>query len=113
MNFDIDKNKLDRAVSIEKRIHPNWERFQYVCDRLPEGHILKDHPFVGQYQYFIKSKLGKISIIELPNYFMDNITLWESCSSGTFFSGCKRYISLEEAIEEAKQYLRGDKKPEE
>src|SRR5687768_17852800 len=65
--MEIDKDKLDRIVSIEKRIHPSWEMFQYVWDRLPEGNILKDHPMVGKYQYFLKSKLGKISLIEIPN----------------------------------------------
>ena len=107
--MEIDKDKLDRIVSIEKRIHPSWEMFQYVWDRLPEGNILKDHPMVGKYQYFLKSKLGKISLIEIPNHILEGVTIWETCSSGTFFSGCKRYYTLEEAIEESKKYLRGEK----
>jgi len=104
-------DKLDRAISIQKREHIVWQEWQQYKDKLPVH--MKNHCIVGQYQYLIKSKLGTISIVELPNYFRDGITFWEIYSlEGNLFEDCLRFNTYEEALKEAKQFLRGDKKPE-
>lgn len=106
--MEIDKDKLDRAVSIQKREHKIWIEWQQYKDRLPVH--MRNHCTVGQYQYIVKSKLGTISIVELPNYFMDNVTLWEIYSlEGNLFEDCPRFKTYEEALKESKKYLRGEK----
>lgn len=63
-------------------------------------------PIIGKYQYIIRSPKGTISIVELPNYFRDGVTLWEAyCIEGDHFTDVLRYNSYTEAEIDARRYL--------
>ena len=87
---------------ITKREHHIWSDWQKIKDQV------NTHPssIVGQYQYLIESDKGIISIVELPNYFMDGVDLWEIyCIKGDLFEDIQRFSSYDEALAEAKKYL--------
>jgi hypothetical protein len=58
--------------------------------------------------YIYESDKGdkKISLVELPNYFLDTKTLWEIyCLKGQIFQDIERFSSKEEAEERIKELL--------
>jgi hypothetical protein len=80
---------------VTKKVHPAWLEGEAIG--------LKDPFFplpsiIGKYQYIYESEKGSISLIELPNYFRDGITLWEIYSlEGDLFEDIERFNSKEEA----------------
>jgi hypothetical protein len=65
-----------------------------------------DRPIIGKWQYVIESNRGIISIVELPDYFMDGVTLWEMyCMEGNLFEGERRFMTYVDAEIEARRYL--------
>lgn len=90
-------------ISIEKREHPVWLEYQDFQSNLIKPKLPS---VIGQYQYLVKSEKGIISIVELPNYFSDGITLWEIyCLEGNLFEDVERFHSYDDALEQTKQYL--------
>ena len=79
--------KLEESkVTVEQRIHPGWHK------TIPE--------IIGKHQYIYSSDKGKISLVLLPNYFHDEIDLWEIYSlEGELFEDVERFESKEEAEE--------------
>lgn len=65
-------------------------------NKVPKKFNIK--PPVGEWQYIYSSKKGKISLIELPDYFRDGQTLWEIYSlEGDLFDDIERFDSKEKA----------------
>lgn len=53
---------------------------------------------IGKYHYIYSDKKRIISLIELPNYFHENVTLWEIFSiKGKLFEDIERFHSKKEA----------------
>ena len=74
-------------MEIEKRRHLIWGKLDKITNK-----SLK--PPVGEYQYIYSTTKGKISLIELPNYFRDGITLFEIyCLEGELFEDIERFKS--------------------
>ena len=68
--------------------------------------LVNSRNIVGKYQYLYTSKNGQISMIELPDYFHDGITLWEIYSiEGDLFEDTERFTNHEEALEAIEKYL--------
>ncbi len=81
-------------VEVSRRQHPIWDNWFRIKEKLP----YYDRPLVGRWQYIYESEKGKISLIELPNYFHDGVTLWEIyCLEGDVFEDIERFGSKEEA----------------
>ena len=77
------------SMKIKRKIHPLWR--QLGSQKLSMCHI-------GKYQYVYSSEKGKISLIELPNYFGDGVTWWEIYSlEGGLFEDVEKFNSKEEA----------------
>lgn len=95
-------------IEITKNIHRVWLEWQeFVVKKV--GHPFRDRePIIGKYQYIVTNRENHnaISVVELPNYLMDGITLWEIyCLEGNLFEDIERFRTLEEAIEKSKKYL--------
>ncbi len=94
---------MNESITVEKRTHQLWAEWQKIKD----ANILKDWhgsdflraPIIGEFQYLYRSTKGEISLIELPNYFHNGITLWEIYQIGghSLFEDIERYDSKEEA----------------
>lgn len=83
----------------ERRIHPIWQEREAMELRSPL-------PVVGKWQYIYSSKKGKISLVELPNYFLDGYTFWETYSlEGDLFEDIERFETKEDAEEVIRKYL--------
>lgn len=108
-----EKFREDEEFLIERRLHPMWIHTEWVMQKDPEYRArmneLKSEHSIGKYQYLVSSKNKKwiaikeshpVSIVELPNYFMGGHTLWECCRT------ISRHDTLDEAIEQAKDFLR-------
>ena len=79
------------GVQREKRTHPGYS----IGPRV-----------IGEWQFIYSSPKGKISLIELPNYFHDGIDLYEIYSlEGNLFEGVRRASKFEEAEQMAISYL--------
>jgi hypothetical protein len=84
-------------ISIEKREHPVWQDWKHIQDTQPDILTIHRHtPIVGQYQYLYTKGKITISLVELPNYFLDGIDYWEICGGG-LTDDCERFDTKEEA----------------
>lgn len=93
---------MPNKVTVEQRIHPVWLEIEAV--KLPW--LSSRGPIMGKWQYIYSSPKGKISLVELPNYFMDGITFWEIYSlEGDLFEDIERFLSKEEAEAKIMEYL--------
>ena len=90
-------------IIVEEQIHQIWAGHQ----KLMEAGICRDDfpSVVGKYHTIFTSEKGRISMIELPDYFGHDKTLWEICSSGKFFSDCERFTSWQECMKRIKSLL--------
>ena len=94
--------KLNNTISCEKVVHKGWEEMQNLREEKPDLFP----SIIGQYQYLYTSKKGKVSLIELPNYFHNGINLWEIYSlEGNLFEDVERFKSKEEAEVKIKELL--------
>lgn len=88
---------------VEKRIHQGWHELDTARKK---GLSLNIPSVVGKYQYIYTTKKGKISLIELPNYFLDGIDLWEIYSlEGELFEDVERFKSKEQVEVRIKELL--------
>ena len=76
-----------------------------------EQEYKKSHPdfrsHTGKYQHICTSEKGKISIVELLDYFMDGKNLWEIyCLEGNLFTDVERFDTLDDAIKQCEEYLK-------
>lgn len=99
-------------MKVTKRVHHVWNEYKAAESLMPErydgGVGVGRGPLVGKYQYVYESDDGKrqISLVELPDYFGDGVTLWEICSlSSDLFGDVERFGSRAEAEEKIKEYL--------
>lgn len=61
---------------------------------------------LGEEQQIFSSEKGKISLIELPNYFKDGKDLWEIyCLKGNLFDDIERFCTQKKAIERIYELL--------
>ena len=91
------------SVICEKKIHLGW---QQMDDAHQRGQVLNIQSPIGKYQWIFSSEKGKISLVELPNYFRDGKTLWEIYSlEGNLFEDIDRFDSFEEAEKKCKELL--------
>ena len=93
---------MTEEIHIEKRIHPVWDDYikaAKIDPVLQLGHV------VEKYHYILSSTKGKISIVELPDYFRDTVTLWEIFCQGELFDDVDRFYSYKEAEAKARQYI--------
>lgn len=68
----------------------------------------------GKWHYIYSSDKGEISLIQLPNYFMDGKTIWEIYSlEGDLFEGVERFTTKREAEVQIKKYLDSQTKQDE
>ena len=87
-------------VKIEKVVHKGWKELQGAeAAGIP--------PIFGKYQYIYSSSKGKISLIELINYYRDGKDLWEIHSIGKegLFEDTEKFETKEEAEEKIMSYL--------
>lgn len=96
-------------MKVTKKIHPIWTEYKTFEVTIPKQyrHPIR-RPIVGKYQYIYESDRGdkKISLIELPNYFGEGVTLWEIYSlEGELFEDVQRFKSKEEAEKKIAEYL--------
>lgn len=96
---------LDLPPTITKRAvtHPMWATYQRMIEEGTWPDSLP--PIIGEIQYWYESKKGKIDAILLPNYFCDNVDIWEIYSEGILFDDIERYRTLEEAEKRIKELL--------
>jgi hypothetical protein len=66
------------TVKITKREHPMWTHWK-TLDMLQRNTMPS---ILGQWQYFYENEKTKISLVELPNYFLDGKDIWEICGGG-------------------------------
>lgn len=98
-----NNNEELNQIKIERRIHPHFDHMEKV--RRAFKHEFSQ--IVGKYQYIVSSKKGKISIVELPNYFADGVTLWEIMAlEGNIFDDIERFPSYYKAVKQAEKYLK-------
>jgi len=89
-------------MKITKRIHKIFGELEKLKG---EGKEIKQ--IVGKWQYIYESERGEISLIELPNYLLDNKTLWEIyCLKGGLFDDVERFSSKKEAEKHIKELLK-------
>lgn len=91
-------------MRVTKKRHHMWIQYDMLYGKyeryVPRGHEYLPEPMIGEWQYIYESEDGTniVSLIELPNYFRDGITLWEAyCIHGTLFDGEVRFDSKNEA----------------
>ena len=86
-------------ITVEKRIHRGWKELNKVKN-------LSIKSIVGKYQYIYSNDYGEISLVELPDYLGDGVTLWEIYSlKGNLFDDVERFHSKEQAIIAIENYL--------
>lgn len=94
-------------MKVERRIHQVWKEWEkYNIAELMASQGLSSNPLIGKYQYIYSSDKGRISLVELPDYFRDGITLWEIyCQEGDLFEDIERFDTKEEADIRIKELL--------
>jgi hypothetical protein len=96
-------------IKVEKKVHRIFERSKLYKKIKGLGSIRAS--FVGEFQYFYFNENGKISLISLPSYFEEGVTLWEIfCLEGNLFDDVERFSSKKEAEKRIKELLKGDLK---
>lgn len=88
-------------ISIGRRIHPIWKEWSELL--VKQLHYRES--IIGKYQYIYESKKGRISLIELPNYFRDGIDYWEICGAMTPDGDVERFDTKQEAEVRIKELL--------
>lgn len=74
----VENYQLTDNISVTKRIHPVWMDWRMMQQMDPSPLTVHRHtPIIGKYWYIYTSKKGEISLVELPNYFLDGIDFWE------------------------------------
>lgn len=90
-------------MNVEKIIHPRYRDWLKANEIQPN---FLQKPFFGEFQYIYSSDKGKISLVELPDYFRDGETLWETyCLEGNLFEDIDRFGTKEEAEVKIKELL--------
>ena len=88
-----------KTIDIKKRIHKGWfsdDRAKAIGVSCP----------LGKYQYIYSSSKGKISLIELPNYWGDGKDLWEIYTlKGNLFDDVERFDTKKSAEKRIKELL--------
>jgi hypothetical protein len=60
---------------------------------------IASRPIIGKWQYIAESSKGKISIVELSDYFNNGKAIWEIyCIEGHIFEKVKRFDSYKSRI---------------
>ena len=92
----MSKNpSTNKGLQVEKKIHPGLSEKPFLGRNV-----------IGKFQYIYSSAKGKISLIELPDYFRDVIDLWEIYSlEGDLFEDVDRFTSKEDAEKRIKELL--------
>ena len=91
-------------MKIEKIIHKGYTEFKGIRKKYPK---MRQH--FGKYQYISSNKNGKISLINLPNYYLNGKGFWEiNCREGDLFEHSERFDTKEDAEEKIKEYLQAD-----
>ena len=93
----MSNEQSNQTVSCEKKIHLGWQ----------EKPILGRN-IIGKYQYIYSNRNETISLVELPDYFMDGKTLWEIYQikgDRTLFEDVERFDTQQEGEKQAKAYL--------
>ncbi|WP_411753262.1 hypothetical protein [Serratia sp. (in: enterobacteria)] len=104
----IENYKFTENISVTKRIHPVWLDWRMMQEMKPSPLTLhRNTPILGKYHYIYTSKKGEISLVEMPNYFLDGIDLWEIMQIGNTDLDCdeERFRSKEEAEKRIKEIL--------
>jgi len=87
-------------LKVQKLVHKKWKEVNEINASLSadvSGGNHLDH-VIGKYHYIYSSKKGTISLIELTNYFQDNVNLWEIYSpKGDLIDVIERFDSKKEA----------------
>lgn len=74
----VENYQLTDNISVTKRVHPVWLDWKQMQDMGTLKGFAHEHtPIVGKDWYIYTSKKGEISLVELPNYFLDGIDFWE------------------------------------
>lgn len=72
------QQNLTANITVDRYIHRVWQEWDWMRKMKPSPLTTHLHtPIVGKYGYRYYSKKGEISLVELPNYFLDGIDLWE------------------------------------
>lgn len=88
-------------MNVEKKEHPVWKEM-----------VNTDCSIIGKYQHIFSNEKGRMSMIELPNYFRDGIDLWEIyCLEGELFDDIERFNTPENAIKRVYELLGETYKP--
>lgn len=89
-----DKNGVEKQFEYEERIHPAW---------IPNSNI------VGKTQYLYKTTKGQISLVTLPNYYYDEIDVYEIYSLDKnlkhLLPDVERFTNKKEAEERIRELL--------
>ena len=95
-------------MNVEQKVHPTWANWKEKhIDEFMLSKGLDPSPLIGKYQYIYSSEKGKISLVELPDYFKDGKTLWEIYSlEGDLFEDIERFDSKEEAENTIEELLK-------
>ncbi len=98
----MNERRDNQTVRREKQIHLGYKEWEKAV----HGGYTFFRNVVGKYQYIYTSDLGKISLVELPDYFRDGKDLWEIyCLEGDLFEDVERFDSQKEGEKQAKEYL--------
>lgn len=87
-------------MKVQKKIHPIfWSNI-----RLKRLYPYQRFSLIGKYQYIYTLRKGRISLISLPDYFMDKKTLWEIyCINGELFEDIERFDTKSQALKRIKE----------
>jgi len=92
---------MKKTIKCEKTIHEGykeWERAKEEGSEIPQ--------LFGKYHYFYSSKKGKISLIELKNYFKQGDDFWEIYSlKGNLFEDTERFPTKKQAEKRVEELL--------
>lgn len=85
----------------EVRIHRGYAEFELAREK---GHKIEE--IFGKYQFIFSSEKGKISLIQLKNYWYDGKDVWEIYSlEGDLFEDTERFDTKEEAEVRVRELL--------
>lgn len=81
-------------MKVQKLVHKKWKE----ANKINKETSLHLDSVIGKYHYIYSGKKGTISLIELTNYFQDNVNLWEIYSpKGDLIDVIERFDSKKEA----------------
>jgi hypothetical protein len=86
----------------EVRIHKGYAEWEEAKEKgidIPQ--------LFGKYQHIFYSEKGKISLIQLKDYFLKGKDFWEIyCLEGNLFEDTERFDTKEEAVERVTELLK-------